>query len=194
MRDGDEEQGVTMSYQPYPSGGSQQPYPGGQSGYPMAQRPPQPPSVKNAVRLMYGGGGLSALSFILVLAFTSKFRNAVLKALRKANATLVRQHKTPLTSAQMHSAASLYVVVIIVLLLVITALWVWMAFANNRGAAWARIVGSVLFALNTIYLLFSLSRASVAIVLVALGWLCGLGATILLWRKESTAYFKPGSM
>jgi hypothetical protein len=70
-------------------------------------------------------------------------------------------------------------------------LWAWMAWANNKGSRWARIVATVLFALNTISLIFAAGRASITIIFVALGWLVGLAAVVLLWRKESTAYARP---
>ncbi len=181
-----------MSYQPYPGGGSYQPYPGG--GSQMAQRPPQPSSIRNAVLLMYGGAAISALSVILLLAFSGRIKNAIHKALVKANKTLVSEHKTPLTASQIHSTEVAVVAVVAIVLLIGVALWLWMAWANGRGRGWARIVATVLFALNTIYLLLSVSRASVTILFVGLGWLCGLGAIIFLWNRNSTAYIKSGSL
>ena len=180
-----------MSYQPYPTGGSYQPYPGG--GNQMAQRGPQPSSIRTAVLFMYAGAAISALSLILLLAFSGKIKNAINKALVKANNKLISQGKTPLTASQMHSTETTLIIVIAVVLLIGVGLWLWMAWANGRGRGWARIVATVLFALNTIYLLLSVSRASVSIVFVGLGWLCGLGAIIFLWNKNSTAYIKSGT-
>ncbi len=70
-------------------------------------------------------------------------------------------------------------------------LWLWMAWANNKGSNWARIVATVLFGLNTISVILDVGRASVAIIPVAVGWLIGLAAIVLLWRKETTAYIRP---
>jgi hypothetical protein len=69
-------------------------------------------------------------------------------------------------------------------------LWLWMARANRAGNNWARIVASVLFGLNTIFLLLSFARphASIGAVLNLLIWLVGLGAIVLLWRRDSTGY------
>jgi hypothetical protein len=178
-----------MSYQPYPSGGSYQGYPAG--GNQLAERPPQPTTVRNAVWLMYGGAAISVISIILVLAFTSKFRRAVLKALAKANKTLVNEGKTPLTSTQMHSAASLYLAVVIVVLVIATLLWLWMSWANGKGRGWARIVSTVLFVLNTLILVTAGRRGGLAAILVGLGWLVGLAAIILIWQRKSSAYYKP---
>jgi hypothetical protein len=52
-------------------------------------------------------------------------------------------------------------------------------------------VSSVLFGLNTLILLSSLARphAALGVVLLGLVWLVGLGAVILLWLRDSSAYF-----
>jgi hypothetical protein len=177
-----------MSYQPYPSGGSNQAYPAG--GNQLMQQGPQPATVRNAVWLMYGGAAVSVISIILVLAFSARFRRAVLRGLATANAKLRTEGKTPLTATQMHSAASLYLAVVIIVLVIVTVLWVWMAWANNRGKGWARIVSTVLFVLDTLYLVASAGRGGLAVIVAVLGWLCGLGAIVFLWQRKSTAYLK----
>jgi hypothetical protein len=66
-----------------------------------------------------------------------------------------------------------------------------MAWANKVGKSWGRIVATVLFGLNTVLLLLSFVRATASISLAfsVLVWLVGLGAIVLLWRKESSQYF-----
>ncbi len=189
VRYGDQEQGVSMSYQPYPAGGSYQPYPAG--GGPAAQQVPQPSSVRTAVWLMYGGAVLSAITAILVLVLGGRIKKAIGKAAVKTNATLIREGKKPLTLSQIHSLETALVGIVVIVLVISVILWVFMAWANGRGKAWARIVASVLFGLNTLYLLLVVSRAGTSVLFVALGWLLGLGAIIMLWRRESSAYFKP---
>jgi|HubBroStandDraft_5_1064220.scaffolds.fasta_scaffold01701_6 hypothetical protein len=179
-----------MSYQPYPSGGSYQPYPAGASQ--PGQRPPQPTTIRNAVWLMYGGAALSALSAIYILIRSASIKRAINKALVKANATAVRQGKKPLTLTQIHSFENAIVIVLVVILLIGVGLWVWMAWANSRGSGWARIVASVLFGLNTIYLVLSVSRAGVSVIFIGLSWLLGLGAIILLWQRLSSDYIRSG--
>jgi|SRR5580704_11555508 hypothetical protein len=170
-----------MSYQPYPTvGGSNQ--------MPLAERGARPPALVNAVRLMWAGAALALIGAIVTLAFASKIKNAVRKAALKSNATAASRGKAVLTSAQIHTLENATVVVLAVVLIVGVLLWAWMAWANNRGRNWARIVATVLFALSTISLIFSFGRASITIIFVILGWLVGLGATVLLWRKETTAY------
>ena len=91
-----------MTYQPYPTGGGSnqpyQPYPGGGGGN-LAERPPQPQSVRIAVILMYAGAALSALSLVISLALSGRIKSAVGTAARK-----VRTSK-PLTPAQIHGIA-----------------------------------------------------------------------------------------
>ena len=45
-----------------------------------------------------------------------------------------------------------------------------------------------MFGLNTISLIPEAGRASITIIFVALGWLVGLAAIVLLWRKATIAY------
>jgi hypothetical protein len=175
-----------MSYQPYPTGGNQ-------GGYPMAPRPPRPRSVQRAVWFMYGGAVLSAVSAVIILAFSSRIRKAVQTAASKANATAAAKGQKTLTAAEIHSLASATVGILVIVLVIGIALWLWMAWANGAGKNWARIVASVLFAFNTLYLLLSVSRAGVSVIFGGLGWLFGLGAIAMLWNKQSAPYFKPGT-
>ena len=163
-----------MTYQPYPTGG----------GSNTVQRPqvPQPSTVRTAVILMYVGAGLSALGLIGTLALSGRIKNAVGRALRNA-----RTGRT-LTATEIHSAENLYLVVVVVILLIAIGLWLWMAWANGRGRGWARIVSTVLFGLNTLWLIFSGARTATTLVFVGLGWLVGLAALIFLWRRETSQY------
>jgi tryptophan-rich sensory protein len=157
-------------YQPYPS-----------SGKPVEpERPPAPPSVLNAVKLMYAGAALSTVSLIIFLINIGGLKEANKKA------------RPSLTASQLDQliiSSILYAVVGI-------GLWLWMARANGQGRNWARNTGTVLFAAATVQLFFQLNYPGPVIGLVfpVLSWLVGLGAVILLWRRESTAFFKPGQM
>jgi hypothetical protein len=171
-----------MTYQPYPGGS-------GNNEAPItAARPPQPSSLRNAVRLMWIGAALALISVVVTLIFSSKIKSAVTKAAIKANVTRQSQGKAVLTPSQIHSLGGLTLIILAVVGIIALLLWVWMAWANSKGSNWARIVATVLFALNTISLLLELSRASISIIFIALGWLVGLVAIVLLWRKDTTAY------
>src|SRR5271170_475461 len=99
---------VTMSYQPYPTGGGNQ--------IPVADRGPQPPALVNAVRLMWAGGALALIGAITTLAFSGKIKAAIRKGALKANATNAREGKTQLTAAQIHSLANITVIFLAVVL------------------------------------------------------------------------------
>jgi hypothetical protein len=160
-----------MSYEPYPTSGFDQ--------LPQERRP-APSSIQTAVKLMYAGAALSALSFIIGLATLGSLKQAIIKA-----------SKTPLTATQLHTAQVVGIVTIVILGLIGIALWIWMARANGAGKSWARIVSAVLFGLNTLGLVSAVARpAAVGTkIFELLGWVAGLGATIYLWRKDSSEYF-----
>jgi hypothetical protein len=157
-------------YQPYPTSGGQPPEP---------QRPPTPNSVQNAVKLMYAGAALTAVELIVYLATIGSLRNAIHKAFPTYSAT--RVHQVEVSS----------IIFTLVILLIAIGLWIWTARASAAGRNYARITGTVFFGLNTLNVLLQLARphASVALVVILLVWLAGLGAVIMLWRRESGEYF-----
>lgn len=173
-----------MTYQPYPAAG-------GSNQMPVADRPPQPPSLRNAVRLMWAGAALALLSVIISVAFSGKIKTAVTNAALKANATNRTNGKTVLTASQIHTLANVTVVVLVIAGLIGVLLWVWMAWANNRGSGWARIIASVLFALITVEVVLARSRSSVSFLVILLEWVIGLVTIVLLWQRETTAYIGP---
>jgi len=176
-----------MSYQPYPTGG-------GANQMGMAERPPQPATLRNAVRLMLAGAALALIGVITTLALSGRIKTAVTNAAITANNNAAHQGKTQLTAAQIHSLANATVGVLTFLGVVGVVLWLWMAWANNRGTSWARIVATVLFALNTIAFVPEIGRASVSIIVIALGWLVGLATIVLLWNRQTTQYINFGRM
>jgi len=155
-------------YQPYPSAGQA----------PEPARPGPPPSVVMAVRLMYAGAVVSAVSLVVGLATVGSLRTA----LHKSQPTL--------TPTQLHDLQTVVVVGSVFIGLISIGLWVWMALMNKAGKSWARIVATVLFGLDTLFLLLGLARAGAAAssLVSILIWLIGLGAVILLWRKDSSEY------
>jgi hypothetical protein len=156
-------------YQPYPSSGQM----------PEPDRRQPPASVVMAVRFMYAGAVVSALSLVVSLVTIGSLR----AALRRAEPSF--------TASQIHTAEVATVGVAVFFGLVGIGLWIWMALANRAGRSWARIVATVFFGLNTLFLLLGLARTAplgsrlVSILL----WLIGLGAIIFLWRKDSSEYF-----
>ena len=158
-------------YQPYPS-----------SGKPVEpERPPAPPAVLNAVKLMYVGAAVSTVSLVISLISIGGTKAAI------------RKQRPSLTVAQVNQLDTFIIALALISGLVGVALWLWMARANGQGRNWARIVSSGLFFLATLdlYGVLSQPKTLLGLVFPVLTWLVGLGATILLWRKESTAFFKP---
>ena len=72
-----------------------------------------------------------------------------------------------------------------------TGLWLLMAYANGLGRAWARMVATVLFGLDTLLLLYAFLRTSISAsqLFAVVVWLVGLTAIVLLWRRESAEFF-----
>lgn len=71
-------------------------------------------------------------------------------------------------------------------------LWLWMAAKTKRGRSWARVTSSVLFGIFTLYLAGNMAQQIPAVNEVAgvVSWLAALGATVCLWRPESSHFFK----
>src|ERR1700729_4364832 len=115
-------------YQPYPT--SAQP-----SQPPQRQEPPQ--SVQIAVKCMYAGAALSLISLIVGLTTVGSIKSAIEKAYPKD------------TSSQIHKIEVADVVIVVIIALIGIGLWIWMARANQAGHSYARIVGTVFFAINT---------------------------------------------
>ena len=180
-------------YQPYPSSGQPTKPP----------RPPAPAPVQTAVKLMYAGAAISAVTAIIVLALIP----AIKAALRTANPSL--------TAGQVRDV-NVLITLAIVFGLVTAVLWPWMARANGHGRNWARIVSTALFGLATLELIrarphhtggylahfavggheysviHSVAGAVVLGVIVpVLLWLIGLAVVWLLWRPVSSAFFRP---
>jgi hypothetical protein len=167
-----------MTYQPYPTGG-------GSSNMMQRERGPRPQTLRTAVILMYVGAGLSALSLIATLALSNRIKNAVSKAFRDAKTS------KPLTASQIHTITNVYFGFIVVVLLIGLALWLWMAWANGRGRGWARILSSVLFGLDTIFVLYGAvrtGRTGSTLALTAIEWVVGLAAIIFLWLRDTSEY------
>ena len=158
-------------YQPYPSNG--------QSVEP--ERPPEPATVLNAVKLMYVGAAVSTVSLIVSLVSIGGTKAAIRKA------------KPSLTVAQVNQLNTFIIALALLSGIVGIALWLWMARANSQGRNWARILSSVLFIFATLDLFGVISQPKTILGLVfpVLTWIIGLCAVVLLWRPASTAFFRP---
>jgi hypothetical protein len=153
--------------------------------YPVAdtpqqpQRAEQPPSVRNAVRLMYVGAGLEVINAIVAAATRGSLKAAILK------------NHPAYTAAQLHTAERARVGAVIIGALIAIGLWIWMAQANGRGLSWARTLSAVLFGISTLGLLASIfiAHSGASLIVAVIIWLVGLAAIVLLYRKESGPFF-----
>jgi hypothetical protein len=141
---------------------------------------------------MWAGAGVALVGTILTLAVSSKVRSGVLNTLIKNASSASRHGRTGYAVPQLHQWAHGIVVALIVGEVITVLLWVWMAWANNRGMGWSRLTASVLFALITIQVLRSLSWTNWSFLFLLMEWLIGLVAVVLLWRRETSEYFGPG--
>lgn len=159
-----------MSYQSYPTGGAAEPEP---------QRPAPPTPVLQAVKLMYAGAIVSAVSLIITLVTVGSLKTAIHNA------------DPSLSASKLHSAEVAAVAVAIIFGLIGIGLWLWMAYANKAGKNWARITATVFFGLDTLSILTSFRQAEPVLsrLVSILVWLIGLGAIVLLYQRESSAYF-----
>jgi hypothetical protein len=175
-----------MSYQPpgpYPVFPQQQ-----QQPYGMPAKPPIPATVQRAFVLMLVGAGLAIVNAVLSFLFEHQVS-------QKIDAAINAGQQVTNNSVTIASGAVGGIVGV--------GLWTWMAFANRAGHNWARITGTVFFGISCLSLLGDIAAfglvsrwlgGGVMVVLVIAGvvsWLVGLATLILLWRRESSAYFQP---
>ena len=135
-----------------------------------------PSSLATAARLMYIGGGLSALGTIIGLATV---------------------HELQLIVAQQHPAMARGAVGAAVAILLIhgvigTALWLWLARETRRGLRRARAWATALFCIATVSGIGIDAHApstGLTQAFSGIEWVIGLCAVILLWNRPSRSYY-----
>ncbi|MGH3257353.1 MAG: hypothetical protein ACRDOU_18500 [Streptosporangiaceae bacterium] len=158
-------------YQPYPAGAQM----------PAMQRPPVPPSVTNAVRVMYVGALTSLLGIVIDIVTVG------------ATKTAIEKRSPNLAMSQVNSVQHVLVTSFIIGGVIGAAVWLVLARLCRAGKNGARITGTVLFGLATLDTLVGAAVAPIAGVVriwAVVVWLVGLTAVVFLWRRSSTAFFK----
>jgi hypothetical protein len=155
-------------------------YPAKQPGQPPATPEAPPATIVNAVKLMYLGAAVSVVSLIVSLATAGGLKSAIRKAQPK------------LTPAQVNNTATFLITATVISGLLGAGLWLWMAWANKRGRSWARIVSSVFFGIATLDTVVGITRPGDLLtrIITVVIWVIGVGAIVLLWRPESSAYYR----
>ena len=144
-----------------------------------------PGSVRKAVRFMLAGGATTAVVGVFLIIATIADKNALTDASGKKLS---------------NSAFTSGIVGTVVTYAVLITVWILMARLNRAGRNWARIVASVFCAISTYdaYTLINSLRGGqtitvigiVYIVFTLLIWLLGVLAIAMLWRSESSVYFR----
>jgi hypothetical protein len=140
-----------------------------------------PQSIVRAVRVMYAGAVVSLIGIIISLTQLSSIKNSI------------ETHNKTMTQAQLNNAYHAEIVLLVVSGVIGAALWFWMARTCGAGKSWARIVSTVLFAIETVNVIANFSRLSGGGVSRFYGivvWLIGLAAIVLLWQRQSSDYFR----
>ena len=156
-----------------------QPYPGATQ---MPDTPPRtvPPSVRQAVKAMYGGAAASLIYLIASIATVGSTKTAIEKRFPNLTASQVTTEQHVLLIAGIAGG------------LIAIAAWILIARACQAGKNWARITGTVLFGIGTLDAVGGLiNPVAVPVKILAFViWAFGLIAVIRLWQAASSAYFK----
>jgi hypothetical protein len=151
--------------------GYAQPYQLGSRG-PIHQLPS---TMVTAVRLMYAG---AAYTLIYTIGLVAVVRS-------------VLNHPAAGTAA--HTGLGAVAGTVVLLSLIEIAVWLWIARACSNGRSWARVTGTVLFAVHTLSTIALLGNSrpgiGLAKLLDVIGWLIACGAVVFLWRRPSSAFF-----
>lgn len=157
-----------------------QPYPGGAQVPETSPRPPMPPSVVNAARVMYAGAAVSLIGVIIDFTTIGSLKSTI------------HSRSPQLTPSQLTTAEHIVIAGFIVAGLIGAALWILVALVCRAGRNWGRILGTVLFAIDTLDQVFgaAVSSGGGARIFSILVWLIGLAAIVLLWQRPSNEYFR----
>ncbi|MDF8265014.1 hypothetical protein [Luteipulveratus flavus] len=175
---------------PPPPPGSAGPYqsapqmsPDGYAAPPRAQLSPPKP-VDLAVKLMYAGAALSAVNIVVSLLSKSAIKDDITDRLGDSA-----------TQKEIDSAFASFNVQTIFAGVIAVVLWVLMARFNQLGKTWARIVATVLGGISVLSLLAALVVGTIPVLLVIQVLVVALAVVILvlLWKRESSAYYKAQS-
>ncbi|MDQ6848697.1 MAG: hypothetical protein M3070_01660 [Actinomycetota bacterium] len=159
------------NYQPMPSG----PPPGR-----APARGAPPPTVVNAVRLMFVGAAISLIGLITEFALRNQIRDQIKKDNPSADSVRL--------DSLLNTATTIAVVVGAVFLV----LYVLLALQVRKGKNWARIVTWVIAGLGVLGLLGTLAGSTPAFsrALGAIGGILDIVLIILLALKPSNDYFR----
>jgi hypothetical protein len=149
---------------------------------PARQNPWRPTSVVTAVWLMYGGAALTVLGMFIDLVVISHLRTAYL-----ADHPLLDQAGIN----RINSLAGIGDLAVIIGCVIGASLWLTLAVAANRGHGWTRVVGTVLFGIDTLVFIATIGRPGISAIktIHTLIWLVGLVTVVMLWQRQASQFF-----
>jgi hypothetical protein len=147
---------------------------------PLIEKDKPPPSVRNAVSLMYAGAAIEALSATLALAAYFRLWSG-----------MVSVSTLQLTPSQWHLAVASGAGYIIVAALIRIGMWLWMASKSRAGRRWARVLSTVCLVIDSLLLVWVIGRLGGEWQLLSplATWSVGVCAVALLWQRESSEFF-----
>lgn len=185
-------QGVPPTGGMPPPPGGMPPPPGGMPQIPYQPGGPQatlvrPRAISQAVLLMRVGAVLSVVTGLVSLTSRDSVRDLVREQVSK--------RASPISASDVDLLVNVAMVVAVITGLLGAALWLWMAWANGRGAAWARIVATILFGFSLLSALLSVFQPQPAAsrLLDVAEVLLGAYIIVLLYRPESTEFYRARS-
>ena len=178
-----------------PGGPPRSPAPGPMAPWPQAPQPDplarytpaprnpwRPTSVVTAVWLMYGGAVLTVVGMFIDLAVISHLRTAYL-----ADHPFLDQAGIN----RINTLAGVGDLAVIIGCVIGVSLWLTLAVAANRGQGWTRVVGTVLFGIDTLVFIGTIGRPGIPAIktIHTLIWLVGLVTVVLLWQRQAGLFF-----
>src|SRR5580704_5435320 len=149
---------------------------------PAPRNPWRPTSVVTAVWLMYGGAVLTVVGMFIDLVVISQLRTAYL-----ADHPLLDQAGIN----RINSLAGAGDLAVIIGCVIGASLWLTLAVAANRGHGWTRVVGTVLFGIDTLVFIATIGRPGISAIktIHTLIWLVGLVTVVMLWQRQASQFF-----
>jgi Protein kinase domain len=147
---------------------------------PVPRWPVPPPSMINAIRLMYAGSILAASSVIADFATAP-----ALKA-------MIKQRNPAAGQAALSAATIGMLDATVAGGLLSVGVWLWVARRTRRGGPGVRIMSTVFFVIDSLTVASSYTQGIVTVpawIVILAEWGVGLTAIVFLWDRRSSGYF-----
>ncbi len=140
-----------------------------------------PATVRNAVRFVYAGAWVAVITPVMDIL-----------SLRTLDSVLTQELATPPSARSLFTFDGIAIAVVVAIGLVDISIWLWMARKLRAGRSWARIVATIFFAISSLGLLeiAVLPFPAFTKAVQVLSWIAGFGAIVLLWHRDSGAFFR----